>query len=112
MSLSKLIVLTRPVEGREQDYNDWYDGQHLDDVLAVPGIVSAQRFDIQGEAVSGEAWPYLAIYEIDHDDPQVAIEAMVARAGTDAMPLSDAMDQHIYCVMYKARTPRRAASAD
>ena len=39
-----LIVLTNPVDGREDEYNDWYTNVHLDDVLKVPGVVAAQRF--------------------------------------------------------------------
>jgi len=107
-----MIVLTRPVEGREQEYNDWYDGRHLDDILAVPGFVSARRFERKGEPVAGQPWPYLAIYEIDHDDPQAVLDAMLARVGTDAMPLSDAMDQDIYCVLYEERTPPPTRSGD
>ena len=30
-----LVVLTNPVEGREDEYNEWYSGRHLEDVLAV-----------------------------------------------------------------------------
>ena len=31
----KLIVMTQPVEGREQEYNDWYQGMHLPDLVSV-----------------------------------------------------------------------------
>lgn len=32
-----LVVFTNPVEGREDDYNEWYDNQHLGDVIAAAG---------------------------------------------------------------------------
>src|SRR5690606_19186746 len=38
------VVLSNPVPGRDQEYNDWYSNRHLADVVAVPGFVSAQRF--------------------------------------------------------------------
>ena len=33
-----MVVFTSPVEGREDDYNDWYDNQHLGDVIAAAGF--------------------------------------------------------------------------
>lgn len=44
MARHHFIVLSNPVAGREDDYNDWYDNEHLDDVLKVEGFVAAQRF--------------------------------------------------------------------
>src|SRR5678815_3844677 len=40
------IALSDPVEGREAEFNDWYTGRHLPDVLAVPGFVGGQRFKV------------------------------------------------------------------
>jgi hypothetical protein len=33
-----LVVMSNPVPGREQEYNTWYDTQHLPDVLQNPGF--------------------------------------------------------------------------
>ena len=46
MTKHVLIALTNPVEGREQEFNEWYDNQHVPDFLALPGCVSAQRFKL------------------------------------------------------------------
>ena len=35
------IVYTNAVEGRDDEYNAWYDDQHLNDVLKIPGVVAA-----------------------------------------------------------------------
>ena len=65
----KLIVMTQPVEGREQEYNDWYQDAHLSDLVAVYGVKSAQRFRLSRTVVADPApLPYLAIYEIETDD--------------------------------------------
>jgi hypothetical protein len=32
-----VVVLTEPTEGREAEYNDYYENRHLDDVLATTG---------------------------------------------------------------------------
>ncbi len=104
----KLVVLTRPVEGREDEFNQWYNDVHLDDVLKIPGFTAAQRFRIVGEPVNTEnAWKYYAVYEVDHDDPQSVLDEMIARVGTDLMPMTEAMDESLYCVLYEEITPRK-----
>ena len=35
----------------------------------------------------------MTIYELEGDDPQRVIDAILAVAGTDVMPLSDALDR-------------------
>jgi hypothetical protein len=45
LSINYLFVLSDPATpAQEQDYNTWYDRQHVPDVLRVPGFVSAQRY--------------------------------------------------------------------
>ena len=83
------VVQTDPVDGRDREYNQWYDEIHLKDVCAFPGFVGARRFRlVEGEAKTR----YLAIYELETDDPQRDIAALTAAAGTDRMRMSDALD--------------------
>ncbi len=95
MSVYRFMVITNPVPGQEAQYNDWYDRQHIPDVLRVPGFVAAQRFRVVGEsALPGQ---YVAIYELETDDPAAALAELTARAGQPAMPLSDALDRVRVC---------------
>ena len=78
------VVLSNPVAGREDEYNDWYTNRHLADVVAVPGFISAQRFRLRDPAAEGApVQRYLAIYTLDTDDPERAIAeaARVMRPG-------------------------------
>lgn len=109
MDKKMLLVLTNAVEGREQEFNDWYTNQHLRDVLAVPGFTAAQRFEIQGEPVNGTRWNYCAIYEVEHDDPAEALRDLTSRAGTEAMPMSDALRESLCCALYAPLTERVTA---
>src|SRR3546814_5593700 len=81
----KLVVLTRPVEGREDEFNEWYSNKHLDDVLDIPGFTAAQRFKLKGDPTDPKAWNYFAIYEVSHEDPKSVIDEMLARVGTEKM---------------------------
>lgn len=92
MGKYRLVVLTEPVTGRESEYNDWYNNQHLADVVAVPGFGGAQRFKLK-ELCGGEfRQRYLAIYEIEAEDYAAVIGEMMSRVGTPAMLISEAMD--------------------
>jgi hypothetical protein len=92
MARYKLIVLTNPHAGQDRDYNDWYTQQHLRDVTAVPGYLSAQRFKLRHPMGFEHKWQYLAIYEVETDDPDASVEALLSRQGTDAMVVSEALD--------------------
>ena len=90
----KFIVMSRPVEGREDEYNDWYQNCHLGEVVATPGFVSAQRFKLSHDlAGDGTAHPYCAIYEIEADDWTQPFAALQESAGEGGgMFMSEAID--------------------
>jgi len=92
MKKFKLLVLTNPREGRDQEYNDWYTKQHLADVVAVPGFVSAQRFKLTDPMGFPHDHRYLAIYEIESDDPKAVMADMMSRSGSQSMVISEALD--------------------
>lgn len=85
-----LLVLSEPVPGKEDEYNDWYTGTHLGEVVNTPGFVAAQRFEF---VVSKDGTPppfsHIAIYEVEGDLFE-AKEALAA--GRDKrVPVPDAM---------------------
>jgi hypothetical protein len=96
MARYSYVVLTRAKPGTEPEFDRWYDEQHLDDVLRVPGVVSVQRFNLvlqKSGTLDVPRWRSLAIYEIDADDPQVVLKAISTAADTELMPLSDALNR-------------------
>lgn len=123
MAKYTFVVMTNPTEGKEAEFNDWYNTHHVPDVLNVPGFVTAQRFRLADTQMGGEssrAYKYLAIYEIDTEDLAGTLKELRARAGTPDIVPSDAIDMKkvgtfIFTpvaekVMAKdVRRPRRAA---
>ncbi len=51
---------------REKEFNDWYENTHLPDVLSVPGIVRASRYESGNPAE--ERGKFLALYEIETEN--------------------------------------------
>lgn len=112
MPYFKLIVLSNPVEGREDEYNDWYTGTHLADVLRVPGIVGAQRLrctEVQRD-IGPKPWKYMAIYECNADNVQQVIDGLRARSGTPEMPISSALAESRYVYFFEPITEMMSAS--
>ena len=104
MASYKFVVLTNAKPGQEADYNRWYDEIHLGDVVDVPGFVSAQRFAIE-DAADFSGYRYLSIYDIEADDPKATFAALTARAGTDAMVISPALDPNASTSLWRAIGP-------
>lgn len=86
-------VYSNAAEGREQEYNDWYSNRHLQDVLACPGVIEARRLTLAEPQIQDGPQPfkYFCLYEIETDDLQGFIDELIARAGTQRMPISDSL---------------------
>ncbi len=54
------LVYTDVDPQHEAEFNDWYNTEHLSELLAVPGILAAARY----EATKGGP-KYLAVYELE-----------------------------------------------
>ena len=88
----KFVVLTNATVGDDAVFNDWYTNRHVPDVLMIPGIVAAERFELAAAQRPGShPYRYLAIYEIETDDLAAVLDDLGRRSGTDAMVLSPAL---------------------
>lgn len=106
MGKYRLIVMSEPVEGREAEYNSWYNNEHLQDVVAVPGFGSAQRFKLEQPWGGEFKHRYMAIYEFESDDYAAVMQELMSRAGTNAMLLSEALDvPNLACGVFEECSP-------
>ena len=96
MTRHQLVILTKAKPGQQDEFNRWYDEQHIPDVLRVPGVVGVQRHRVAAVTTYVEggmpSWESLAIYEIESDDPQAVHDEIRRRANTPDMPLTEALD--------------------
>lgn len=86
-----VMVMSNPVDGREDEFNDWYENTHLDEVLATTGFTSAQRFALEAEAGPASPHRYLALYETEGDSAGEVIARLNARRAERQQ--SDAIDR-------------------
>jgi hypothetical protein len=87
-----MVVMSNPVEGREDEYNDWYQNVHLGELVALEGFQSARRFRLTRSLVEGENYPYMAIYEIETDDLDSVLQNLVQVAESERLTMSDSID--------------------
>lgn len=108
------VVLSNPVAGREDEYNDWYSNRHLTDVTAVPGFIAAQRFRLIDAAAEGAPQQrYMAIYTMETDDPDAAVERLTGLVQSGAMEMSEAFSMEDMAIhLYETITPIVAAAAN
>jgi len=60
MSTALLAALMEPAVDQEDEFNDWYDDEHLPHMCAVPGVLNGARF------LAVDGWPrYLALYDLE-----------------------------------------------
>jgi hypothetical protein len=99
-----LVVMSNPVSAeRETEYNEWYSGRHIGDVVGIPGFAAATRYVASPAQVVGQPQlKYLAVYEIDAEDPADAVKSLREALATPGLvPVSDALDRkslfvHVY----------------
>jgi len=90
------VVLTSPVEGREDEYNDWYTNTHIREILQIPGFKAASRYKL---AARPEVVPtslkhrYMALYEIESDDVEATLGELRRRSAAGELAVSTALDR-------------------
>jgi hypothetical protein len=107
MASYNLVVLSNPVPGKEDEYNEWYTNIHIPDVVRCDGFTGGRRFKL-GQGFDAPH-KYMAIYEMETNDPAAVIAGMTAKAGTPELSISPALDSEgVAMTLYEAITPRIA----
>jgi hypothetical protein len=85
-----LIVHTSPADGREDEYNAWYDDVHLAEFTALPGVINGRRFKVVSPDPAAKP-VYAAIYETSVDPAEV-LAAMNEGIKAGTVHMSDCVD--------------------
>jgi hypothetical protein len=95
------LVLTNPIAGEDEAFNKWYDSTHVPEVLDVPGVVAAQRYDLseikvpEDEDLPAQLPPpthrYLVVYELDRE-PDTVMAEFLQRVMAGNLSLGETLD--------------------
>jgi hypothetical protein len=87
------IAFTNAVDGRADEFNEWYDTTHLQDVLSISGFTSVQRFKASTAQRPRDRPPfeYLAIYQVEGDAQELVDALMQWAASGQSSGLSPAI---------------------
>jgi hypothetical protein len=89
------VVMTSPVPGQEDAYNEWYTNTHLKEVLEIPGFKTGRRYRLHQSAkapVTSEP-RYMAVYEIESDDIKATLGEMRRRGTAGELSVNPALDR-------------------
>ncbi len=99
------LVFSNPVdESREREFNDWYDNVHLREVLASPGMVSAQRYTLRQTEMdrmldTEPAHRYCVVYEMNGEPDEVMADIR-ARVEAGDIHMHDALDLTTFAMSF------------
>ncbi len=100
---SGLLVATMNVDpAAEAEFNTWYDTEHLPQLGAVPGVLSARRYQARGTGIEKS---YLALYHMT----SVAVSRSAAWQSAANTPWTERMRPHfrdplvLRCVAYSRK---------
>ena len=97
-----MVVGSNATPGDDAEFNKWYDEIHIPEVCAIPGITGGRRYEAD-PAAPGER-PYLAIYEMETDDPQKVMAELTSRAGSGKLNMTATIDvPNVQMSVYKLR---------
>ena len=112
MAHCKLIALTTPIAGKEQEYHDWYNNVHLPELVNGLGLQGAQRFELVARMMGSDTNQFMAIYDVETDDPEGFMGKMAEFAMSGKMTPGNATDQAAgYTAFFKAIGDRLEPSA-
>lgn len=99
----KLIALTTPFPGMEQEFHEWYNNVHLPEIVNGLGLKGAQRFELVTKMMGADTNQFMAIYDVEIDDPASFMAQMGAFAQSGKMTPGTASDQSVgYTAFFRA----------
>jgi hypothetical protein len=99
------VSTNNPVEGREAEYNAWYDDRHIAEVVGVQGFTTGTRLVRRRDVIGQPTHRYLAVYHMEADSHEAAAVAM--QRGADAgLSYSNDIAKGGFSMLLQACSPR------
>ncbi|MCX4090818.1 DUF4286 family protein [Nocardia sp. alder85J] len=88
----QFLVFASPTVGKEDEFNEWYTGEHIPDMLKIPAVTSATRIRLRPVGGTEKRPEYLTTYEVDGDIDSLIKEIGVRTRNGDFGATSDTLD--------------------
>lgn len=77
----QMHVYSNPTEGMDAEYLDWYAGQHIHDLLRIPGFTGCRFYELAATQLGQEdqKYRYLMVWDIETDDLSSVMDDVAAR---------------------------------
>lgn len=105
MQKYSMLVFSRYAPGMEDDYIDWYCGQHVHDLMRIPGFVGFRFYKLSEDQLYGtladQRYRYLIIWDWETDDVQkifTEIRERKADGRTSFSPCFDKSVMNVICM--------------
>ncbi|KKW66472.1 hypothetical protein A5776_17405 [Mycolicibacterium elephantis] len=92
------VVYSNPAEGKtDAEFNEWYDNVHVPQLLEIPGMLSARRYDLHDAEIyrfPGGFVPehrYMCVYEME-GDVNAIMEKVVAGVTDGRIDMGSCLD--------------------
>jgi len=87
-----MAVYSNAQPGRDADYMRWYETVHMPEICTIPGVTGGHVYEAIPASPAKPAATYLAIYDLDLDDPVTVLAEMGRRGAAGEMTMTDAID--------------------
>ena len=102
----RMVSIAQPYEGREVEYDAWYKGRHIPEVLTLPGMVSGQRYTLHDALMPGIDSSSFALFEMEANSVEVARETLKAMATANLAKCTSAIPERTRAAVLEAYTGR------
>ena len=92
MAQHVMMVYSNAKPGRDADYMDWYKNVHLGEICQIPGVKSGHVYETIPASPAKPSTRYLAVYDLDVEDPMAVLAEIGRRGQAGEMNMSDAVD--------------------
>jgi hypothetical protein len=87
-----MAVYSNAQPGRDADYMNWYENVHVKEICTIKGVTEGHVYQILPTSPAKPNTTYMAIYELDVDDPMSVMAEIGRKSQAGEMTMTDAID--------------------
>jgi hypothetical protein len=102
----RIVGMAQPRAGRESAFSDWYEREHMPDVLRVPGMAWGQRYRLHSALLGEIEHSSFVIYAMAASSAEEAGETLKAMAQANIGKSTDSMPEKTRAAVFEACTAK------